>query len=281
MALRTLFEHYLRAPGRGAGDRPRGRAGAAGDRLSGRNDRPFLPRHVRAAGRRRRDWVDGQVHDRQQGSGQGRRRHRRDRLGVHRSAAARPGLLGVLPVPRRADAVVQGQPAGQALLLLRLRGERGRVPVRGGEGGAGLPRGGRVAGRALRRRARAGERGPAGRGGDGGGGPGCGSCWSGRRSSTSGTCGSRRRRRRRGSTWRSGGWGRRCCGAFGVGMAPSAVGPGADAGASGPGSRWRSCWPRGWCRRGSRAATTTASGPGSCSRSATSAAGCWGSGRGR
>ena len=47
--------------------------------------------------------------------------------------------LGQLPVPRRADAVVQGQPAGQALLLLRLRGERGRVPVRRGEGGAGLP----------------------------------------------------------------------------------------------------------------------------------------------
>src|SRR5262249_35788305 len=41
-----------RAPGRGAGDGPGGGAGAAGDRLSGRNDRPFLPVGVRAVGRR-------------------------------------------------------------------------------------------------------------------------------------------------------------------------------------------------------------------------------------
>ena len=68
---------------------------------------------------------------------------------------------------------------------------------------------------------------------------------------------------------------------FGVGMAPSAVGPGADrepaGGVQGRGAaRGRACR-----RRGGRAGTTTASGTGSRSRSATSAGGCSGSGRGR
>src|SRR5262249_49064888 len=57
-----------------------------------------------------------------------------------------------------------GQPARQALLLLRLRGEGRRLPVRGGEGRARLSRGGGVAGRAGRCGARARERGSAGGG---------------------------------------------------------------------------------------------------------------------
>ena len=212
VALRTLFDHYLahldEVP---ATDPDAGPVQRVTDYLAGMTDRFCLATYDRLVASAI-DWVDGEVHHGQQGSGQGGGGHRRDRLGVHRPAAAGAGLLGELPVPRRADAVVQGQPAGQALLLLRLRGERGRVPVRGGEGGAGLPRGGRVAGGALRRRARAGERGPAGRGDAAAARRGSGSCSSGRRSSTSATCGSRRRRRRRGRTWRSGGWGRRCCG---------------------------------------------------------------------
>ena len=40
--------------------------------------------------------MDGEVHARQRRSGQGCVRHRRDRLGAHRPAAARTGLLGQL-----------------------------------------------------------------------------------------------------------------------------------------------------------------------------------------
>ena len=72
---------------RGAGDRSGCGSGAARDRLHRRNDRPFLPEHVRPAGRSAIDWVDGEVHGREQGPGQGGRGHPRDRLGVHRPAA--------------------------------------------------------------------------------------------------------------------------------------------------------------------------------------------------
>ena len=164
LALRTLFDHYLanldEVP---ATDPEAGPVQRVTDYIAGMTDRFCLSTYD-AAGRPAIDWVDGEVHEREQGPGQGRRRHPRDRLRLHRASAAGTGLLGQLPVPRRADAVVQGQSPRQALLLLRLRGERGRVPVRGGEGGADLSRGGRVAGGALRRRDREGGRGSAGRG---------------------------------------------------------------------------------------------------------------------
>ena len=48
-ALGALFAHYLEHPERGAGERPRRRRGAARDRLSRRNDRPFLPLAARVA----------------------------------------------------------------------------------------------------------------------------------------------------------------------------------------------------------------------------------------
>ena len=90
--------------------------------------------------------------------------HRRGRLRAHRPAAPGRALRRPLPLPRGADALVLGRPAGEALLLLRLRGRRRRVPLRRGEGGAGVHRRRRAAGRALRGRARARARGPAGGG---------------------------------------------------------------------------------------------------------------------
>src|SRR5262245_45827696 len=109
-------------------------------------------------------WIDGQVHPRERRLREGGGRHRRDRLRLHRPAAAGSGLLGQLSVPRREDAVVQGQPAGQALLLLRMRGEWGRIPLRGGEGGVGFRLGGGVARREDGGRVEEGERGPEGGG---------------------------------------------------------------------------------------------------------------------
>ena len=81
-----------------------------------------------------------------------------------RPAPGRVALDRAVPVPRRAHAVVLGQRRGEALLLLRLPGEGRRVRLRRADRGARLPRGGRAAGRPLRRRARARERRPAGRG---------------------------------------------------------------------------------------------------------------------
>ena len=47
-ALRALFDHYLAHPDEVPAATPRRDAGAAGDRLSRRNDRPFLPHELRA-----------------------------------------------------------------------------------------------------------------------------------------------------------------------------------------------------------------------------------------
>ena len=147
--------------------------------------------------------------------------------------------------------------------------------------GLGFPRGGGGARRPLRGRGRAGDartRAPRRRGS---GGRGSGSCSSGRRSSTQPTCGSRRRRRRRASTWRRGASARRCCGRSGSGYAPSAwdqvLTRGQRAGFSVAELRGGRAGPEG----ADRAATTTASGRGSCSRCATRAGGCRGSARGR
>ena len=70
---------------------------------------------------------------------------------------------GLLPLPRRAHAVVRDQPGREALLLLRLRRGRRRVQVRPGDRGRRLRGRARVPGRSLRRRA------GARRGGSGGG----------------------------------------------------------------------------------------------------------------
>src|SRR3954469_1161916 len=120
----------------------------------------------RSSGSRfRRRAGSEQVHARDGRARQGRRGHRRDRLGLYGSAAGGRPVHRAVPVPRGALAVVLGRPAGEAVLLLRLRGGRGRVPLRAGEGGARFSGGGRGARRALRGGDRARERGSQGGGG--------------------------------------------------------------------------------------------------------------------
>ena len=89
--------------------------------------------------------------------------HRRDRLGVHRPAPARAGLRGCARSTTSARRRSRSTRRTSSTTASAAR-PAATFQVRPGEGGAGLPRGGRVAGGALRRRARARARGPAGRG---------------------------------------------------------------------------------------------------------------------
>ena len=211
--VRGLFDHYVEHPDEvpeGADGR---RRDPADHRLHRRDDRPVLHRGLQADRAARGVAGSEQVHARDGRAGQGRRRHRRDRLRLHGPAAG-------------GRAVTRGCARSTRSARRRSRSTRGRSSTtasgarRAGDvfrfvqekEGLGLPGGGRGARRALRGRDRARERGPARRGGAASGGRGSASCSSGRRSSTPPTCGSRRRRRRRGSTWSRGGSARRCCG---------------------------------------------------------------------
>ena len=135
---------------------------------------------------------------------------------------------------------------GEALPLLRLPEGRRRDRLRAGDGGARLPRGGGVPGRALRRRARARGRGPAGGGAQAAAGA------AARAARAHGALlrglplGARPRPRRRGTTSPSAGSRRRCCGEFRVGYAPKRLGPGAGRRAAGRLHASRSCVAAGW-----------------------------------
>ena len=128
----------LRAPGR-ARRRP------GGDRrVHRRDDRP-LRSVVRC------HPVDGAHQGQLRRSRQGGRRFRRRRLGAYAAAQVRRSLLGALPVPRRAHALVLGQRGRQALLLLRLWRQRRPDHVRTRDGRARLRGLDRMAGRAVSR----------------------------------------------------------------------------------------------------------------------------------
>ena len=216
--VRTLFDHYVEQPG---GDRRRGgrrpRAGRHG--LPRRDDRPLLHPRVRGAERaggvrllmalytedskeRVRDAVDMVALV-------------ETRVDLRRAGA--DVAHGPVPVPRGADAVVQRQPGQEGLLLLRLPGVGGRVPLRPGDGGGGLQGRDGVAGATGSASSWSGRRRTRRRRSAGSGASGCSSCWSARRASTSATCGTRRRRSRRARTWRSEGWATRCCASSGWG----------------------------------------------------------------
>ena len=133
-----------------------------------------------------------------------------------------------LPVPRGAQPVVQRRARREALPLLRLPGGRRRVPLRAGDGGRRVQRGGRAAGAALRRAGRG--RGGGSAGGRRAGRPGAGSTssWSAPRRSTCATCGTRPRRSTPGNTSLGRGLQEATLREFRVGYAPDRVGQGAD-----------------------------------------------------
>ena len=143
--------------------------------------------------------------------------------------------------------------------------------ARGG-GGAGGPLRGRAGARAARIRAPR-RRASAGRG--------WASCWSGPRSSTRSYLWESEEAAKAREYLASRGLGEEVLRAFGVGYAPSAwdqvLTRGQRAGFSVAGAGGGGAGPEG----AGRAATTTASGRGSCSRCATRGGGCRGSGRGR
>ena len=159
--LRALFAHYAEnpPPRRSTGD---ARPGAR-DRLAGRDDRPLrrprVRRPVRAAGVLSR----GAVHARTRSSGvrdavdMVGARGREDRPAPRGHEAARACARSTTSARRRSRSNAERE----ALPLLRLPGEGRRDRLRAGDRGARLPRGGRVAGRPLRRRARARGRGSA------------------------------------------------------------------------------------------------------------------------
>ena len=121
-----------------------------------------------------------------------RGRLRRARRRAHRAAARRAAAAaGAVPVPRRAHAVLRDRPRREALPLLRLRRGRRRLHVRDGDRGARLRRGAGVAGRALRRRARARDRGSRATPRGASAATGCSRCWSARPPTTCACCGSR------------------------------------------------------------------------------------------
>ena len=247
------------------------------DYLAGMTDRFCLSQQRVAPSAAARAWeTEGMARfsDDIEGSGPGGRRTS--------SRSSRPytdlrqrgqGLVGAVPVPRRADAVVLGRPAGQALLLLRVRGGGRRLQLRRGEGGAELPRG------ASRRwpsatgsssSARRRTRGPRRRGGSG---RGSGSCWSGPPSSTCSYLWESPKAREGARVPAGRGLSEEALRDFGVGMAPQRVGPGAAGRPArrvqGRGARVGGADPEGATGR----ATTTASARGSRSRSATAGPG--------
>ena len=157
-----------------------------------------------------------------------------------------------VPVPRRAHAVVLRQRRGEALPLLRLPGEGRRDSLRRGDRGARLPRGGRAAGRALRRRARARERGSAGRAAPRAGASGC--CTLLER--TAGYYASylwelAGGRARRASTSPGAGCGRRCC-ASSASATRRAPGTGCSSAPSATGSRREELAAAGLAQRAQR-----------------------------
>ena len=109
------------------------------------------------------------------------------------------------------------------------------------------------------------------------------SCWSARRPTTCATCGSRARRRARASTCAGRGLEEEALREFRVGYAPSAWDTRADGLAPRRLQRARSCYAAGLAQRSQeqRAAATTASAGGSCSRWPTRAGACSASARGR
>ena len=137
-------------------------------------------------------------------------------------ARGRP-LHRALPVPRGADAELLRQPAGQALLLLRLRRGRRCDHLRAGDGAARLRPARRVARRSLPRPARV--RGGVARADDKRRRDASGSlrCSSARRASTSASSGTRTRARRRVSTSSRAGSARRSAASSGSGSRRAAA----------------------------------------------------------
>ena len=227
--LRGAVRLVLRAPGRAAA----GDGGAIRwptrviDYLAGMTDRfairawteRFVPQGLSPP--------DGALHGRLARARARRGRLRRARRARAPScASAGPAALhGPVPVPRRAHAVVRDRPGREALPLLRLRRGRRRLQVRDGDRGARLQRGAGVAGRALRRRARARGGGPGAPRRGASGATGCSRCSSAPPPTTCACCGSRPRRRGAREYLAGRGLEEEALRAFRVGYAPSAVGP--------------------------------------------------------
>ena len=198
-----------------------------------------------------------------------------------RPAARRQPLAGAVPVPRRAHAVVLGQPRGQALLLLRLPEGRRRDRLRAGGRGARLPGGGRDARRALQRPARARGRRSRGRQASGSSGSACSGLldrtarfYASFLESSEEAAKARAYLAERGLLR---GGAERVPG----GVLAERVGPGAGGRPAGRLLTAGAARRRAWRSATDAATSTTASAAGSCSRSRTPAAGCSDSGPAR